>query len=117
VDGSGRLAGLRYTDLPNYIPDFENRRDVAFDDLTDGYGVAARFGSPDTHLTTAAGEPRVPYRFCSDEFAGATSTCLRFDSGADTYEIAEDLINRYLNYYIFNSFKRDRVSCNPIGYL
>ena len=49
----------------------------------------------------------VPYYFCSDEFVG-NLTCQRFDSGADAFEQAQDLIQRYENYYLVNNFKRDR---------
>ena len=49
----------------------------------------------------------VPYYFCSDEFVG-NLTCQRFDSGADAFEQAQDIISRYKNYYLLNNFKRDR---------
>lgn len=55
------------------------------------------------------GHPLVPYYFCSDEFAG-NLTCQRFDSGADAYEQASDIISRYQNFYIMNNFKRDRAT-------
>src|SRR3954465_88449 len=51
----------------------------------------------------------VPYYFCGDEFVG-NLTCQRFDSGADAYEQAHDLISRYEHYYLLNNFKRDRYS-------
>src|SRR5262249_20211009 len=35
-------------------------------------------------------------------------TCQRFDSGADAYEQASDIISRYENFYLLNNFKRDR---------
>ena len=37
---------------------------------------------------------RVPYRFCSDEYAGGSSYCHRFDEGADVYETVRNKINR-----------------------
>ena len=59
----------------------------------------------------------VPYRFCSDEFAGANQTCQRYDEGADIYEATTDTIDCYNNYYIFNNFARDRVGFGYLGYM
>lgn len=64
------------------------------------------FGDP-TQSTTGV-VARVPYRFCSDEFAGGSVTCARFDQGADVFETTEDTISTYKNYYVFNNFQRDR---------
>ncbi|MFT7621818.1 MAG: hypothetical protein ACI9WU_000983, partial [Myxococcota bacterium] len=50
----------------------------------------------------------VPYRFCSDEYEGATDTCSAYDAGMDPYEIVLDAADRYRNYYFFKAFKRDR---------
>ena len=36
---------------------------------------------------TDDGYPVVPYKFCSDEYAGGTPTCDYFDMGPDPYEI------------------------------
>jgi hypothetical protein len=52
--------------------------------------------------------PEVPYRFCSDEYAGGTATCNMYDEGADNWEIVEFAAQNYRNYYIFNNFRRDR---------
>jgi hypothetical protein len=66
---------------------------------------------PNTNLLvdSVSGNPLVPYYFCSDEFVG-NLTCQRFDSGADAYEQATDIISRYKNFYLMNNFKRDRQS-------
>ena len=56
---------------------------------------------------------RVPYRFCSDEFAGSGTTCRRFDQGADVFESTENDISTYENYYLFNNWKRDRWGWMP----
>jgi len=50
----------------------------------------------------------VPYRFCSDEYEGATMTCAAYDAGMDPYEIVLDASKRYKNYYFFRAFKRDQ---------
>ena len=59
-----------------------------------------------------AGRVRHPYMFGSDEFAYGNLPSLRFDSGADSYEQAQFLISTYENRYIFNNFRRDRVTFN-----
>lgn len=50
----------------------------------------------------------VPYRFCSDEYEGATGTCAVFDEGADPYEIALSAHTLYKEYLPFLSFSRDQ---------
>jgi hypothetical protein len=59
----------------------------------------------------------VPYRFCSDEYEGATSTCAVFDEGADAYEIAEAARRQYVEYFPFLSFQRDRRYFNEWDYM
>ncbi len=57
------------------------------------------------------GKPvEVPYMFCSDYEVGANLACHRFDQGADFYEITQDWLSRYKEYYVFNNFQRDRLS-------
>jgi hypothetical protein len=58
------------------------------------------------------GHVRHPYLFGSDEFAYGNMPDLRFDAGADSYEQAQFLISTYENRYIFNNFRRDRVTFN-----
>jgi hypothetical protein len=50
----------------------------------------------------------VPFRFCSDEYDGFTSTCASFDEGADAYEIANSARTQYIEYFPLLSFQRDR---------
>jgi hypothetical protein len=50
----------------------------------------------------------VPFKFCSDEFRNSALGCNYFDEGADLFEITENQIQAYENYYIFNNFGRDR---------
>ena len=52
----------------------------------------------------------VPYSFCSDEYLDASSTCAVWDSGADNYERTKKAADDYRNYYIFDSFKRERLT-------
>lgn len=92
--------------------DFDNRDNVFYDEVISAFGFPA-----DSKLRDRQDRPVVPYRFCGDEFAGASITCSRFDEGADPYEVMENNLRTYRNYYIFNAFKRDRVGFNPSGYV
>lgn len=58
----------------------------------------------------------VPFRFCSDEYEGATASCAMYDSGMDPIEIVTDAAYRYRNYYFFRAFKRDQAGWEPWGY-
>ena len=59
----------------------------------------------------------VPYRFCSDEYDGATATCATYDEGADAHEIAQAAAAQYLEYFPFLSFSRDRRYFNEWDYM
>lgn len=56
---------------------------------------------------------RVPYLFCSDEWAGGLLSCQVFDAGSDPFEMTQTLIDGYRSYYYFNNFKRDRLGWDP----
>ena len=58
----------------------------------------------------------VPYRYCSDEYEGATMWCAMYDAGMDPYEIVADAADRYRNYYFFRAFKRDVAGWDGWGY-
>ncbi|HSQ67914.1 MAG TPA: hypothetical protein VLM85_32110 [Polyangiaceae bacterium] len=59
---------------------------------------------------------RHPYMFGSDEFADFGNVPVyRFDSGADAYEQVQFLISTYENRYIFDNFRRDRVTFSSLG--
>jgi hypothetical protein len=67
-----------------------------------------------------AGDPiEVPYSFCSDEYRDASATCALWDAGADNFERTEYAIEKYRNYRIFNTFKRERLTfgIDVFGYL
>jgi hypothetical protein len=72
---------------------------------------------PDRVLVDAQKRVMVPYKFCSDEFEGASTGCEAFDRGADVYEVASAVMSNYRNYYIFDAFKRDRMGFNPDEYM
>jgi hypothetical protein len=53
--------------------------------------------------------------FCTDDWVGVDSSCHRWDHGADPYEQAMHVINKYRNYYAFNNFARDSLKFSPSG--
>jgi hypothetical protein len=57
-----------------------------------------------------------PYKFCSDEYIGNLD-CKPWDFGANQSEIVSDTIDRFKNYFIFNAFKRGRLTWSIDGYL
>lgn len=111
-----------YTKLPQIFGGAANlgrRLDVPWDEAT-----ASLMGAPagSSYQAQLLGDApwrhwEVPYRYCSDEYVGATGTCHAFDLGADMYEIVVDAIDRYDNYYWFNNFKRDRVTFDEWEYM
>ena len=73
-----------------------------------------------TDAERAAGSPkfrvRHPYMFGSDEYADTGNVpVFRFDAGADSYEQFQFLISTYENRYIFDNFRRDRVTFSSRG--
>ncbi len=52
----------------------------------------------------------VPYAFCSDEYRDASAICALWDAGADNFERTEYAVEKYRNYRIFNTFKRERLN-------
>lgn len=105
--GSG-LSAIPYHSYPDLFRSgaagIYKREDVPFDSI-DFSGQ---------RFVDGEGRPLVPYYFCSDEFVG-NLTCQRFDSGADPYEQAVDLISRYKNFYLSNNYKRDRQAFSSFG--
>jgi hypothetical protein len=116
VDQSRHAIGcqsIHYTEIPSIV-DVEDRSIVPWKTI----GTVPPSDRALAGVMTEGGDPNgrivVPYRFCSDEFAGANETCQRYDEGADIYESTADTIDRYNNYYVFNNFARNRVG---FGYL
>jgi hypothetical protein len=59
------------------------------------------------------GRVRHPYMFAGDEFADVGNVpVFRFDAGADAYEQMQFLTTTYEDRYIFNNFRRNRVTFN-----
>jgi hypothetical protein len=60
--------------------------------------------------------PDRPYRFDSDEYIGSLNA-KAWDAGANQREIIDDTIDRFKNYYVFNAFKRGRLTWSLDGYM
>jgi hypothetical protein len=63
----------------------------------------------DMPLVDAEGRPAVPYRFCTDELSDLGADCMLYDAGADDYESLSSVIDTYWSYYVFESFRRERL--------
>lgn len=77
---------------------------------TDAYAAQLTGDAPWTHW-------EVPYRFCSDEYEGATATCHVYDAGADAHEIVADAVERWRAWYWFYAFRRDRILFDEWDYM
>jgi hypothetical protein len=57
------------------------------------------------------------FRYCTDQNAGGSTTCNRFDEGTDEVEIAKHKILRYKNYYNYRNYRngKEEFSTNGIG--
>jgi hypothetical protein len=109
------LESINYTTYPTLfnsgIEGISKRKDVPYSQICTEDCEVSGYLRADSD-----GNPLVPYYFCSDEFAG-NLTCMRFDSGADAYEQATDVISRYENFYLLNNFKRDKYAFHAgLGY-
>ena len=105
---------IHYSDIPalfsseGYDDGLENirsRRDVPMADI-----IAWMTLEPGAEDFT---DTLVPYKFCSDEYAGAQWDCDVFDEGADPYEIVHYAARNYRETYLFRSFKRHQRYVDP----
>ncbi len=103
-----------YTDWPDVVGGIENierRADVPYTSLRpDAFLAGQGLSDP---LRDARNRPVVPYMFCSDEQADLNPDCLRYDQGADVYETMQSIADSYWNYYVFSSFRRQRLGFDP----
>ncbi len=109
---NGSFVDLHYTDFHGIAGDLQARSDVPLHHLASTNEFYEGFAGMLQATTTVRGiveegDPAVPYRFCSDEFAIGL-TCARFDEGADPYEAQQFLMERYWNDYLFTNFARQR---------
>lgn len=99
---------LHYTYFPEAVSDAATYEERA----------AALYARSDVNFRrTRADEPsfddalvEAPYLFCSDEYNHASATCSTWDQGADNFERTTKLAEDYRNYYVFDAFKRERLT-------
>ena len=106
-----------YTKLPTLVGGAPNLEDGGVVDygsirstLTNAYA---------TSKPTQGGQfitPERPYKFLSDEYIGSLDA-KAWDFGANQREIVDDIIDRYKNYFVFNAFKRGRLTWDINNYL
>jgi hypothetical protein len=100
------------------VPKFDQAILSVRPDLVANFAVApgnlkGASSPPSASGQSVANSVRHPYQFGSDEFADfGNLPVLRFDAGADSYEQMQFLISTYENRYIFNNFRRNRVTFN-----
>jgi hypothetical protein len=99
---------INYTEIPRFfggVSKFDERSIVPYSRVIQD------------RVDAAGALVEVPYLFCSDEYAGGTPSCDRWDQGMDAHEIAVNAADMYERYYFFNSFKRDRRYFSPRSYM
>lgn len=57
----------------------------------------------------------VPLRFCSDEYNWTSPDCQTWDEGTDVFEIVNNAITDYDEYWPFRAYKRDNDLFNPMS--
>jgi hypothetical protein len=103
-----QTGALHYTYYPEVVsdaPTFEERAAAIYDRSDVNFRrTKADEDSFDASLVEA------PYLFCSDEYNHASATCSTWDQGADNFERTTKLAEDYRNYYVFDAFKRERLT-------
>jgi hypothetical protein len=90
-----------YHKIATQVPNNTDRIDVQFD------WTKPNLSPSDVDGVT---QNEVPYLFCSDEYAGYTPTCRRFDFGANQREVVQSAYLKYKNYFIFSNYLRNRLT-------
>jgi hypothetical protein len=104
-----RMTSYHYSRYPSVFGDLQARTFVSARSLRDDIGS----GVPSSD---AKGRLVVPYLSCTDVEAGDLPYCIRYDHGADPYEIVTAQTNWFRAYYPFNNFRRQRVVFEPDQY-
>ncbi len=112
-----KAGELHYAYYPEVVSDastYDDRVAAIYDRRSVNYRKTAKGDSMfDGSLVEA------PYYFCSDEYNHASATCATWDQGADNYERTLKAAEDYRSYYVFDAFKRERVTfgINVFDYL
>lgn len=72
----------------------------------------AEYEAQDTPAEKRTFTELAPYMFCTDENAGLSSNCNRFDEGSSLKEIAEFRVKRYKDAYKYRNFRDGRLDFN-----
>ena len=67
------------------------------------------------NLLTATDKRIVNFKFCTDENAGLSTSCNRFDEGTSLLEITKHKIERYNNSYKYRNFRNERNNFSSHG--
>ncbi len=95
---------------------FEAERDMKAIAKVSQSDLAANTSDVANFAVDSQGRVRHPYMFAGDEFADIGNVPVyRFDAGADSYEQVQFLVSTYEDRYIFNNFRRDRVTFNTFS--
>jgi hypothetical protein len=104
-----RMTSFHYSRYPAVFGDLQARTFVSARSLRDDIGAGAPSSDPQGRLV-------VPYLSCTDVEAGDLPYCIRYDHGADPYEIVTAQTNWFRAYYPFNNFRRQRIVFEPDQY-
>jgi len=127
------LRRVHYTQIPNILgspQEIYSRTTMKSSDLTGKACSSSADCTADANCTgctecqehprgkfcSPPGKVAVPFRFCSDEYAGQTSTCDMWDAGADAYEIVRNTVNDYWWYWLFWGHWRGKVTFSAENY-
>jgi hypothetical protein len=106
--GENGMMLSHYSNFPAMFGGYQNISKRRFMPRTDYLGVLnAQTSVPAAQRATLP--VKVPYLSCYDEFVDSVDHCHRWDQGADPYEIVNNNLRAYREYYVFNNFQRNRV--------
>jgi hypothetical protein len=102
-------GSVHYSKLASIFGDLQKRSFVPESKLLES-------GPYGDYTTDDRGRVVVPYLNCRDELVGRSPFCMRYDGGADPYEVISGLIGYYRAFYPFNSFRRRRIDFSSREY-
>lgn len=110
ASGGKNLSNWIFVNDYRRIPDYLGHGDKMFSRTDVPFDWTKNNLTPDDVKRVTTNE--VPYMYCSDEYAGRTPTCNRFDFGANMREIFQADYVRYKNYFLFTNYLRNRLNVN-----
>lgn len=114
LQGGAGMVLSHYTSFPDLLGGYQNLGDRRFMPRSEYFALLESSNSlPAAERTTLP--VKVPYLSCYDEYVDSVDVCHRWDQGADNYEIVENTLTAYREYYVFNNFARDRMGFDPFN--